>query len=68
MVTALVAYALRWVLLFEAVSCVIPGASRPEQLASNVAAAELPALTDEQLAAVRGVYERRIRPLVHQLW
>ncbi|MFD1469540.1 aldo/keto reductase [Hymenobacter caeli] len=65
---ALAAAALRWVLMFDAVSCVIPGASRPEQLTSNLHAADLPALTAEQMAAVRGVYERRIRPLVHQLW
>lgn len=64
----LAAAALRWVLLSEAVSCVIPGASRPEQLTSNVGAAELPALSDAQTAAVREVYERRIRPLVHQRW
>ncbi len=65
---ALAAAALRWVLMFDEVSCVIPGASRSEQLTGNLAAADLPALTDEQMAAVRGVYERRIRPLVHQLW
>ena len=65
---ALAAAALRWVLMFSEVSCVIPGASRPEQLESNLGAADLPALTPGQLAAVRGVYERRIRPLVHQLW
>jgi len=60
--------ALRWVLTFPEVSCVIPGASRPEQLASNLAAEALPPFTPEQLAAVRAVYEQRIRPLVHQLW
>ncbi len=65
---ALAAAALRWVLMFDAVSCVIPGASRPEQLAGNLRAADLPPLTEEEMAAVRGVYERRIRPLVHQLW
>jgi aryl-alcohol dehydrogenase-like predicted oxidoreductase len=60
--------ALRWVLAFPEVSCVIPGASRPEQLTSNLAAETLPPLTSEQLAAVRAVYDQRIRPLVHQLW
>jgi aryl-alcohol dehydrogenase-like predicted oxidoreductase len=64
----LAAAALRWVLMFDAVSCVIPGASRPEQLSNNVAAGELPALTDAHMTAVREVYDRRIRPLVHQLW
>ena len=64
----LAAAALRWVLMFEAVSCVIPGASRPEQLAGNVSAGEKPGLSEEQMAAVRTVYERHIRPLVHQRW
>ncbi len=65
---ALAAAALRWVLMFDEVSCVIPGASRPEQLESNLRAADLPALEIGQMAAVRDVYQRRIRPLVHQLW
>jgi aryl-alcohol dehydrogenase-like predicted oxidoreductase len=65
---ALAAAALRWVLMFDEVSCVIPGASRPEQLESNLRAADLPALEAEQMAAVRDVYQHRIRPLVHQLW
>lgn len=65
---ALAAVALRWVLMFEEVSCVIPGASRPEQLASNLAAAALPPLTPAQMQAVRAIYDRHIRPLVHQLW
>ncbi|GGG40098.1 aldo/keto reductase [Hymenobacter glacieicola] len=60
--------ALCWVLMFEEVSCVIPGASRPDQLTSNLQAAELPALTSEQMQAVRAVYEQRIKPLVHQVW
>lgn len=65
---SLAAVALRWVLMFDEVSCVIPGASRPEQLAANLQAAALPPLTAEQLHAVRRIYDQRIRPLVHQLW
>jgi aryl-alcohol dehydrogenase-like predicted oxidoreductase len=61
-------YALRWILMFPEVSCVIPGASRVEQAAANVKAADLPMLTDEQMAGVRRIYDKRIRPLVHQLW
>jgi len=60
--------ALRWVLMFDEVSCVIPGASKPEQLTSNLQAADLPALTEEQLQAVRAVYDQKIRPQVHQVW
>ncbi len=60
--------ALRWILMFDAVSCVIPGASRAEQALDNVRASDLPALTDEQMAAARSVYEKRIKPLVHHRW
>ena len=60
--------ALRWVLAFPEVSCVIPGASRPEQLISNLRTEQVPALTAAQLAAVRAVYDRLLRPQVHQRW
>ncbi|UOQ73372.1 aldo/keto reductase [Hymenobacter cellulosilyticus] len=60
--------ALRWVLMFDEVSCVIPGASKPSQLESNLKAAELPAITDEQMQQVRAIYDQRIRPLVHYTW
>jgi aryl-alcohol dehydrogenase-like predicted oxidoreductase len=60
--------ALRWILMFPEVSCIIPGASKPEQLLSNLKTEEIPALTTEQLAAVREVYDRMIRPQVHQIW
>ncbi len=60
--------ALRWILMHDEVSCIIPGASRAGQATENVKACELPPLTAEQMAAVREVYERRIMPLVHQLW
>jgi aryl-alcohol dehydrogenase-like predicted oxidoreductase len=60
--------ALRWILMFDAVSCAIPGAKRPSQARDNVAASALPPLSEETMAAVRDVYERRVRPLVHQRW
>lgn len=60
--------ALRWILMHPEVSVVIPGASRPEQVTSNIAASELPALTDEQMATVQRIYDEKIRPLVHHLW
>lgn len=60
--------ALRWILMFDQVSCVIPGASRPEQLQSNLLALEEPPLSHEQMEGVREIYESRIKPLVHHLW
>lgn len=60
--------ALRWILTFDAVSCIIPGASKPEQLTSNLAAIQRPAPTPEQLAAVKHIYDERIKNPVQYLW
>ncbi len=60
--------ALRWILMDEAVTCTIPGAKRPSQVDDNVAAADLPPIPEATLKALRGIYERRIRDRVHQLW
>ena len=60
--------ALRWILMFEAVSCVIPGASRPEQVTDNLAAAALPPFTAEEMAALRAIYDRHLRSLIHPQW
>jgi len=61
-------FALRWILMYEAVSVVIPGARNPEQAVSNAQAADLPALTADQKNAVKAIYDRLIRPFVHQRW
>ncbi|MFZ6030075.1 MAG: aldo/keto reductase [Chloroflexota bacterium] len=61
-------FALRWILMFEAVSCAIPGAKRPSQAEDNVAAADLPPIPQETMAAAGALYERRIKPLVHHYW
>ncbi|MDF1559070.1 MAG: aldo/keto reductase [Bacteroidales bacterium] len=60
--------ALRWILMRDEVSCIIPGASSPEQVRSNIEASALPPMTDEQLSAIRQIYEEDIMPLVHHLW
>ncbi|WP_017730220.1 aldo/keto reductase [Nafulsella turpanensis] len=64
----LAAQAIRWILMFREVSTVIPGASRPEQVRSNIKAAELPALSKEQMEGVERIYERYIKPTVHEQW
>ncbi len=61
-------FALRWILMFDAVSCAIPGGKRPAQVIENCAASGLPALTPETMAAVARIYDQKIRPLVHQRW
>jgi aryl-alcohol dehydrogenase-like predicted oxidoreductase len=61
-------FALRWILMFDAVTCAIPGAKRPDQVEDNVRAGELPPISGETMVAVRHLYNQRIRPLVHQYW
>ena len=61
-------FALRWILMFDAVSCAIPGAKRPSQAEENIKAADFPALSEETMQAVRNLYESRIKPLVHHYW
>lgn len=60
--------ALRWILGFDAISTVIPGAKTPEQARANAAAAELPPLPDATLRAIEDLYRRRIAPQVHHRW
>lgn len=61
-------FALRWILMFDAVTCAIPGARRPSQAEENVAAADLPPLDCETMNLVRSLYEAKIQPLVHHYW
>ena len=65
---SLVQFALRWILMFDAVTCAIPGAKRPEQVEANCSASDLRPLSGETMAAVRRVYDRDIRQQVHYRW
>ena len=60
--------ALRWILMFDEVSCVIPGASSADQIASNVGSGLLNTFTDEEMAKVKEVYDKYIKASVHHLW
>ncbi|MEO5944190.1 MAG: aldo/keto reductase [Ferruginibacter sp.] len=64
----LAAIALKWILQFDAVSCIIPGASNPQQMQSNISALDVADLSEEQLQAVQNIYEKYIKKSVHQLW
>jgi aryl-alcohol dehydrogenase-like predicted oxidoreductase len=61
-------FALRWILMFDAVTCAIPGGKRPSQVMENCAASDLPPLPDAAMTAVRAIYDARIRAGVHQRW
>ena len=60
--------ALRWILEFPAVTCAIPGAKRPDQVSENIAASDLPSLSPAALKKIGALYNRQIKPLVHQYW
>ena len=61
-------FALRWILMHDAVSCAIPGAKRPEQVQENCRAADLPRLSRGLMRQVGEIYQRLIRDDVHHRW
>jgi aryl-alcohol dehydrogenase-like predicted oxidoreductase len=61
-------FALRWILMFDAVTVAIPGAKNVEQARGNAAAADLPALSAETMAELKRIYDADIRPAVHGRW
>jgi len=61
-------FALRWILMFDAVTCAIPGAKNPSQAEDNAKSADLPELDTAKMGKVRSIYDARIRDLVHQYW
>jgi aryl-alcohol dehydrogenase-like predicted oxidoreductase len=65
---ALSQFALRWILMFDAISCAIPGAKTAAQARSNASAADLPPLSPAVMAEVARIYDERIRPIVHGSW
>jgi aryl-alcohol dehydrogenase-like predicted oxidoreductase len=60
--------ALRWILMFDAVTCAIPGGKRAEQVADNCQASDLPPLTEDVMIGVQCIYNEKIRPLVQDRW
>jgi aryl-alcohol dehydrogenase-like predicted oxidoreductase len=65
---ALAQLALRWILMFDAVTCAIPGARSATQARANAAAADLPPIDEATMDAVRRIYDERIREHVHESW
>ncbi len=65
---SLTQFALRWILMFDAVTCAIPGAKTPEQAQTNFTAGDFPTLTSVAMAKAKSIYDRLIKPIVHQRW
>jgi aryl-alcohol dehydrogenase-like predicted oxidoreductase len=61
-------FALRWILMFDAVTCTIPGAKRSSQAEENFAASDMPVLSEKTMAQVREIYNRQISEFVHHYW
>src|SRR5215472_508336 len=61
-------FALRWILMFDAVTCAIPGGKRPDQVADNCRTSDLAPLPPEAMAAVKRIYNEKIRAGVHSRW
>jgi aryl-alcohol dehydrogenase-like predicted oxidoreductase len=68
LVMTMTQFALRWILMFDAVTCAIPGAKRAEQVKQNCAASGMAPLSDETMARVREIYDRFLRESVHHYW
>lgn len=65
---SLAQFALRWILMFDAVTCAIPGAKRAAQVEENFGAMDVPELSAATMSAVQEIYEGDIKGLVHQYW
>ena len=61
-------FALRWILMFDAVSLAIPGAKNPMQAQENAAASELPTLDRTTMMKIEAIYNQYIRESVHHRW
>jgi aryl-alcohol dehydrogenase-like predicted oxidoreductase len=59
---------MRWILMQQGVSAVIPGAKRPSQVEENAGAADLAPIAPEAMKALSELYESRVKPLVHHKW
>lgn len=61
-------FALRWILMFDAVGCVIPGAKNAEQARANAAASDAPPVESATMARIAKLYDALIHPHVHYRW
>ena len=61
-------FALRWILMFDEVTCAIPSSKNPLQARDNALAASLPPITAQEMSELKSIYDEFIRPQVHQRW
>lgn len=61
-------FALRWILMFKAITCAIPGAKYSAQVEENCRAADLPPIPEATMQQVGEIYDRSIREKIHHYW
>ena len=61
-------FALRWILMHDAVTCAIPGAKKPEQVEDNMSAADLDIISNNVMKEIKSIYDQRIKSQVHHYW
>ena len=61
-------FALRWILMEDAVSVVIPGAKTDVQAKANAQASDLTPLSPDVMNKLRELYQTRIASHVHHYW
>jgi aryl-alcohol dehydrogenase-like predicted oxidoreductase len=61
-------FALRWILMFEAVSCTIPGAKKASQVEDNCRASGFPRIPGAVMRQIRAIYQTYVMPDVHHRW
>ncbi len=61
-------FALKWILMHDEVSTIIPGGKRPEQIVGNTKTSDMQNLSPQVISAVNEIYASSIKPLVHQRW
>jgi aryl-alcohol dehydrogenase-like predicted oxidoreductase len=61
-------FALRWTLMFDAVTLAIPGAKNSKQAAENAGASDLPPISSDTMDQLDFIYKRLIKEKVHQRW
>ncbi|MEN4979100.1 aldo/keto reductase [Erwinia billingiae] len=66
--TSMATFALRWILMNENVSVIIPGSKNKAQSETNAQASALAELSDDTMLALKTLYQNKIAPWVHQRW
>jgi aryl-alcohol dehydrogenase-like predicted oxidoreductase len=61
-------FALRWILMFDAVTCAIPGGKNPAQVSNNCCASDLPNISSDAMQAIRRIYDKKFHAAIHHRW